>query len=68
MKLIVKTSLALTAEERDTLNKAAVVLANINKADINEDLADTLIGYREIATFDELSDLIYKITASAKDE
>ena len=68
MKVITKISLALTEEERIILNRAANLLASIAQADINDDIADLLLGYCEIGCFDELSNLIYKIADSAESE
>lgn len=68
MKVITKSFLSLTEEERMILNTAAALLGRIAKADINQDIADLLLGYCEIGCFDELSDLIYKIANSAENE
>ena len=70
MKVITKISLALTEEEKITLNTAATLLGRIARADnsYNQNLADFLLGYCEIGSFDELSDLLYKITDSAENE
>lgn len=68
MKVIVKPSLALTEEERTLLNKVASIFGEIEKNDIHGDLADSILGYCEIGCFEDLSDLIYKIAASAENE
>ena len=68
MKVITKVALALTEEEKITLNTAAALLGRIARADNNQNIADFLLGYCEISCFEELSDLIYKIAASAENE
>jgi len=68
MKIITKSFLSLTEEERTTLNIAAALLGRIAKEDTHQDIADSLLGYCEIGCFDELSDLIYKIADAAENE
>lgn len=68
MKVITKVSLALTEEEKIILNTAASLLGRIANADANQNIADFLLGYSEIGSFDELSDLIYRIADSAENE
>lgn len=68
MKVITKVALTLTEEEKIVLNTAAALLERIARADTNQDIADFLLGYREIGDFNELSDLLYRITDSAENE
>ena len=68
MKVITKVALTLTEEEKIILNTAATLLGRIARADKDQNLADFLLGDREIDCFDELSDLLYRITDSAENE
>ena len=68
MKVITKVALTLTEEEKIILNTAATLLGRIARADKDQNLADLLLGYREIKDFDELSNLIYIIADSAENE
>lgn len=68
MKVITKSFLSLTEEERMILSTAAALLERIARADTNQNIADLLLGYCEIGCFDELSDLLYRIADSAENE
>lgn len=68
MKIINKPSLMLTEEEKILLNKAATLMAAIEKDDTHGDLAESIIGYVPVGSFDELANLLYSIADSAENE
>jgi len=68
MKVITKVALALTEEEKIILNTAASLLGRIANKDVNQNLTDFLLGDCAIESFDELSDLLYRIADSAENE
>ena len=68
MKIINKPALMLTEEEKTLLNKAAALMSAIEKNDIHGDLAESIIGYDSVGSFDELADLLYRISDAAENE
>ena len=68
MKIINKPNLSLTDEEKDLLLKTVALLEAIEKEDTNGDLADFILNYREIGTFNDLASLIDEIILSTENE
>ena len=67
MKIINKPILSLTNEEKALLLKAVELFEEIEKKDINGDLADFILNYREIGNFNDLAILIDEIVVSAEE-
>ncbi len=67
MKIINKPILSLTNEEKALLLKAIELFEEIEKKDINGDLADFILNYREIGNFNDLAILIDEIVVSAEE-
>ena len=67
MKIINKPILSLTNEEKALLLKAVELFEEIEKKDINGDLADFILNYREIGNFNDLAILIDEIVISAEE-
>lgn len=68
MKIINKPVLSLTDEEKALLLKVIELFEEIEKKDINGDLADFILNYREIGNFNDLAILIDEIVVSTEEE
>lgn len=67
MKIINKPTLNLTNEEKALLLKVIELFEEIEKEDVNGDLADFILNYREISNFNDLVILIDEIVVSAEE-